>query len=517
MKIKSILELNKKEVKNFLLKSRQYCTLELPDYIDFDGVLNVCQERLGTKTLGEVVDFEKLDGECLRVNHNISIPKGNGRGTRNITLTNPVLYNLLVNAIVDNWELLLESFAKGQNEGVEVSSLPVVPENKEKFHNSTAILNWWNLMEQGSLRRSLKYKRMMVTDISHCYENISLECVKNALLHVGVVDPSKTRKIMARDIENVLGTIEMCNGSDGLPQGSVVYDLLAELVLMNVDAHIVRELEKLNLADKCEILRYRDDYRVFSNSMDALYEVRGVLKRVLATFGMELNIQKTYISEDIVSDALKKDKVYDIENTPIYNGKDWAFKGLTKHLYYIKSFGDKFPDSGQLKRLLGEFDDRLTNYNPAMDLGDIKIYAGPSIVEDVEPMIAIAVHILEQNPTCIPQLSRIIGRLSSLQCTDKQLKTNINVCQLLIEAENSNYAQVWLQKLTNHPEAKDKVHYDEPLCSCIDNKENVIWDYSFLRKDLCEVQDVDVEIVDAEILNEEPMIPNEVLLTLGYE
>ena len=52
--------------------------------------------------------------------------------------------------------------------------------------------------------------------------------------------------------------------TNGIPQGSALIDFIAEIVLVYCDEKLTKKLESLNITDY-KILRYRDDYRVFSN------------------------------------------------------------------------------------------------------------------------------------------------------------------------------------------------------------------------------------------------------------
>lgn len=52
--------------------------------------------------------------------------------------------------------------------------------------------------------------------------------------------------------------------TNGIPQGSALMDFIAEIVLVYCDEKLTKKLESLNITDY-KILRYRDDYRVFSN------------------------------------------------------------------------------------------------------------------------------------------------------------------------------------------------------------------------------------------------------------
>ena len=53
--------------------------------------------------------------------------------------------------------------------------------------------------------------------------------------------------------------------TNGIPQGSILMDFIAEIVLGYADELLSKELVKLKINDY-KILRYRDDYRIFTNN-----------------------------------------------------------------------------------------------------------------------------------------------------------------------------------------------------------------------------------------------------------
>lgn len=62
----------------------------------------------------------------------------------------------------------------------------------------------------------------------------------------------------------------MSNGqTNGIPQGSVLMDFIAEILLKYSDELISYEIQKnTKLKEKFKILRYRDDYRIFVKEIE---------------------------------------------------------------------------------------------------------------------------------------------------------------------------------------------------------------------------------------------------------
>ena len=108
-----------------------------------------------------------------------------------------------------------------------------------------------------------------------------------------------------------------------------------------------------------EIIRYRDDYRIFCSNREALEDISYILQQVLERLNFRMNSQKTKISDSIVTDAVKSDKLAYIYNTPIFNKKGVDFDSYEKHLLFILMFARQYSDSGSIKTMLSDIDKRL--------------------------------------------------------------------------------------------------------------------------------------------------------------
>ncbi len=119
---------------------------------------------------------------------------------------------------------------------------------------------------------------------------------------------------------------------------------------------LLREaLERDGITEGYEILRYRDDYRIFANNKDLLENISYTLQHVLESLNLRLNSAKTRISDSIITDSIKPDKLAYIYNTPIYNNKKCCdFDGIQKQLLFILQFGRQYPDCGRIRTLLSD-------------------------------------------------------------------------------------------------------------------------------------------------------------------
>lgn len=129
--------------------------------------------------------------------------------------------------------------------------------------------------------------------------------------------------------------------TNGIPQGSVLFDFIAEIVLGYADSQESEALARKGITDY-KILRYRDDYRIFCNKKEELEEIAFLLHDVLANLNFQLNAKKTMLTEDVIDNALKPDKLAYMKRCPLYRnvGKRTytTASTLQQELIYIHQF-----------------------------------------------------------------------------------------------------------------------------------------------------------------------------------
>lgn len=79
--------------------------------------------------------------------------------------------------------------------------------------------------------------------------------------------------------------------TNGNPQGSVLFDFIAELVLGYVDSLLSKKLTDESITEY-KIWRYRDDYRIFSNKKDEPEKIAFQLQTIFADLNFQLNAKK---------------------------------------------------------------------------------------------------------------------------------------------------------------------------------------------------------------------------------
>ena len=507
----NILSLSSSEALEFFLKSEHYHNFELPEYFVFDDVLSFIAKTIGDKSYEECVTSVDAANSC-NVNFDILLNKDGHYAVRPLTLANPYLYYFLVKEICneEGWRKTIDCFNKYKVPHITSSAIPVFvdEQKKEPFHNSTTILNWWNSIEQRSLELSLEYRYMFVTDITNCYGSINPESFHWALTFKNTRFESDENDAMAKSVMMLLRAFQQ-GRNIGIPQGSVIFDFVAEFILGYADLLLHEALKKAGFTGY-EILRYRDDYRIFSNNKGELEEISYILQHVLESLNFRLNSQKTKISDSVVSDSIKQDKLFYIKNTPISNRKGADFDSVEKYMLYILLFGREYPNGGQIKNMLSDLDKRIIKrLKPrkviTLDLesGKICIEEKPAYFkENIRAIAAIGTQIAIENVTHTHYALRVVSRLIDWLKDDKEKwDIRIKICEKLCNRPNSTYDKIWLQNMTyTRDKLLGRCPYDERLCRLVAGEKVELWNNSWLKHEYTENLPMN-SVVNAEVLD----------------
>lgn len=514
---KNVLSLDSKDAMDFFLKSEQYHGFELPEYFVFDELLQ------NVKRIVEDTPYE----ECLQngispenlsnVNLDILLNKDGHYAVRPIVLANPFLYYFLVREICNesSWILIKKLFEKYQVPHITSCALPVIPKETERFHKSTTIINWWNSMEQRSIELSLEFRYMFVTDITNCYGSVNPQAFDWAFSLKDTRFENGNKNSISKNIQKYLRAFQQ-GRNIGIPQGSAIFDFIGEIILGYSDLLLHEAIHKAGITNPYEIIRYRDDYRIFCNDKDVLEKISYILQHVLESLNFRMNSKKTKISNSIVTDAVKSDKLAYIYNTPVFNKKGCDFDSFEKHLLYILMFARQYPDSGSIRTMLSDIDNRIEDWLKPYEEEVTTI----PILEDGEPktekvtkqrrlvggsvhaMSAICTQIALENVGCCHYALRVLSRMVDSLKDENEKSTIVNlVYTKLCKQPNSDYIQLWLQNMTyQQDKITGKSPYKMRLCRVVDrNKKVELWNNEWLKPNLYSNLHYD-NVVDAEVL-----------------
>ena len=494
--MKNILSLNYEEAKSFLLKHESYINIDLPPYIKFDKLLSIISDKIMDRKNFLSIKKAKENPDSLEnVNYKLFHNKNGKYDWRQFELIHPFIYVSLVHEITkyNNWKLIKKRFGEIRAKSiVECMSLPIVSETA-KSDKAEQILNWWEQIEQKSLVLSLDYNYVYHTDIIDCYGSIYTHSIPWALHNKEFAkNNKKDKKLIGNMIDFHIQN--MSNGqTNGIPQGSVLMDFIAEIVLSYADFCLSMKLKEIHKKD-FYILRYRDDYRIFVNSPQIAEEIIKVLTEVLIDLGLKLHAGKTTFSNNVIQSSVKQDKL------------DWLvinknLKTIQKQLLVIHQFALQHPNSGTIVKELQSISKKIRKRKEKIKK-----------TENIEVLVSIVVDIALLNPRTYSISMTILSILFGLIENDLLESIVKKIINKFNSIPNTGHMQIWLQRAIVKLSITQK-DFHEPLCKLVNNESVNLWNNEWLhaknikilenRNNIIEqgiFDTLDAEIQDEEVL-----------------
>lgn len=279
--------------------------------------------------------------------------------------------------------------------------------------------------------------------------------------------------------------------TNGIPQGCVLMDFIAEIILAYADLLLFDRLENKITCNDYHILRYRDDYRIFTKSKDNLEIIAKELSDVLASLNFKLNTQKTFISDSLITDSVKSDKLFWLKSKH-------SSKTLQQHLLLIHMLANEYPNSGSLDRALAGFYSRIRRLK--------------SISEDkehIKALIGILIDITYKNPRTYPCAISILGcLLSNLRDAEDVLRIIELIKNKFSIISDAELLNVWLQRICI--KVNPEVEFAGILCDSVVAPSHNLWNSDWLQSKYKSIVN-NSDFINRQCLNDIPaLVPIEV-------
>ncbi|MGU9951225.1 MAG: RNA-directed DNA polymerase [Gammaproteobacteria bacterium WSBS_2016_MAG_OTU1] len=262
--------------------------------------------------------------------------------------------------------------------------------------------------------------------------------------------------------------------TNGIPEGSVLMDFIAEMILGYADSEISQKLNSenfdvFNIYDY-KILRYRDDYRIFVNNPKDGAKIIKIISEVLLDINMKLNASKTIKSEDLITDSVKVDKLSWMINKQ-------SDSNPYSYLMLIYNHAKKFPNVGGLISILDKYSEWLEN-KMTQELQEHQILS----------LISIATNIACNNPKTCPSCTTILSiLLNKIVEDDTKIKTMDKIKERFKKLPHSGHMEIWLQRMFYPLQKEEKLEeyickliFKEPICK-LTMRDNVeLWDTDWI-------------------------------------
>lgn len=478
-----VIELTNADARTHFLKGSSYFNGDFPKYISFEPIL----QSVATVLAGEsYIAFQNTKPHNLpSVNYSFTANKDGRFAWRPFELIHPALYVSLVNALTDeaNWNTVKTRMASFKGGVVECCSAPVVSEDHQT-DVAAQIRGWWQAVEQRSLAYSLEYRHLLHTDVTDCYGAIYTHSIPWAIHGMNAAKAGKTDASLLGNVIDSHIQAGRYGQTNGISQGSVLMDFIAEIVLGFVDEMVNTDL---GTAPDIRILRYRDDYRIFTNSQERADKVLKIISDKLRIVGMRLGVSKTIACSNVVEGSVKPDKLAGIELQDL--GTSNA-KTIQKQLLRLHAFGQRYPNSGALKRLVGEFHTNIAKQTEAPD--------------DLDVQVAIATDISYLSPSTFPAVAGILSHLISLAPKSDKAELWTRVRAKMSRVPYNGYLEVWLQRVVKPKTLGLAFESEEPICKIVNGQALSLWDCTWISSNALKgaIDESKLVISDASEANE---------------
>lgn len=548
----NILHLDFNQAKQFFLKEESYINLDLPPYIQFKNLLLELDKLLSAKkdinnlkknvprkdnpSKNRNLEPKEFDNVNYKLYHN----KNGKYSWRPFELIHPLLYVNLINTITEqsNWDTILKRFKRlNRRTQIECMSMPIVSEN-DKSDKANQILEWWKNIEQKSLELGLEYKYIYHTDISDCYASIYTHSIPWAL-HSKRVSKQKKSSLIGDRIDTQIQAMAF-GQTNGIPQGSVLMDFIAEIVLNYADLLLTLKLRKIKKS-KFKIIRYRDDYRIFVNDLSVAEDIVKNLTEVLMELGLKLNSSKTESFDNVIANSIKVDKLnwlmikdnnislqkkllllhkYSLEHTnssilcqELQNIFNIINKKTTINtIFFLKSltYSKTKPTINLIEQTF-----QPNKFYYALKKRKNKFQKNENIIV----LLSIIVDIAFLNPKSYAISSAIISQLLEYIEENKRRELIGKILKKFSTIPNTGYMEIWLQRAVRKYQENFRTSFynlKEPICNLVDGEDVKLWENDWLNNDANTIFN-DNSIINKDILNNLPFIIkwNEVSL-FGY-
>lgn len=473
-----ITELDAATARQFFLKNKSYCGIDLPDYFDFAPLLEEVSSKLEHHPLtGMSKDVRSIEA----VNHTILTNKGRGHDWRPLQLMHPALYVQLVNNIIEgqNWATICDVFENFKSNGfIECSSIPISTTDDERAKEAQ-INSWWQYFEQRSIELAIEYEYIARSDIVDCHSSLYTHGISWA---IHGKDHAKKHRHDKKMIGNVIDTAlqDMHMGqTNGIPQGSTLSNFIAEIVLGYVDLHVI-DILRCNKGIDFRILRYRDDYRIFTHSKeDASFALR-CLSETARDVGWKLNASKTDVTDDIISASMKEEKTVWLQRRPRRSNPLDTLVDIRRHSLL-------FPDAGSVRTSLSRFHRRVENRKKPF--------------RNTRVLASVVLDIAMRNPSTYPHVASILSVFIDLlrqEGHEAGEELAADVLRKFGDSPNSGHMEVWLQRVLLPTGADHKFH--ERLCWKVMESDLPLWNSEWItNRDMRKLIDT-ADVVNREIL-----------------
>jgi hypothetical protein len=275
--------------------------------------------------------------------------------SRMFAIQHPWNYHDLVYYLMEAWPKILDIL---YSEDLRIFSyslpIPVAKSNNgdlSKLRVGRMIYEWIQMAENDLVLDATYFALIAKTDITNFYSSIYTHSVAWAIEGREEAFADKDSVLVGNKIDRL---IQYANDArtNGIPVGSALSDLIAEIVLSSVDSVVSKKLKDLDFI----AVRFKDDYRILCKNEDDAKRILTTLSNELSTINLSLNERKTSIANLPHGLYRKHDRQYFPHS--LREREVISFKTFEHTLLIALDVHREYPGTSILEKFLSELLDK---------------------------------------------------------------------------------------------------------------------------------------------------------------
>jgi hypothetical protein len=238
--------------------------------------------------------FKVLQSECV----NVHFPKTD-LTDRTFGIMHPEIHNDIAYHIARNWKSILSALIPSDSSVVSYSfPIPIdarSPGRLGQLRSGRMIYEFIGMIDDDLASIAYRYPHLVKADIKNFYPSIYTHSIAWALhgkRNVRKPANQHNYKLLGNRLDRLFQYAnDRC--TNGVPIGPVVSDVIAEMVAAGIDRVLSKSVHAQNI--DCEIVRFKDDYRILVKSEADGRRVVKHLQAALKEYNLELSEEKTSI------------------------------------------------------------------------------------------------------------------------------------------------------------------------------------------------------------------------------
>jgi len=272
-------------------------------------------------------------------------------------IQHPFNYHDIILYLYNDWDHVLDILFQKDLQ-IFSYSFPI-PLNARKvgemndLRSGRMIYEWIEMAEKDIISEAYKYNFIVRADITNFYSSIYTHSIGWSLHGRENSFADKNNDLTGNKIDRL---VQYANDgrTNGIPVGSALSDLIAEIVLTSVDVEVSRKLKDYNLIG----CRFKDDYRILCNSEDDAKTILKILSDELLKYNLSVNEQKTQILS--LPHGLYRQHDREYHSFSLKERKNIPFKTFELTLLKALDIHKLFPGTSILEKFLSEvYDDKM--------------------------------------------------------------------------------------------------------------------------------------------------------------